>query len=230
MKSLIVFGLLLSILLAQQAGPVVYYVSGSPNSISNPVYSSLRGGRLIYIKVTGHSLMASENQVFVGATPCIIPSDGVTDTFISCETTDIKSDKDVNSQAITVITNSVAFTTSHPNVVHFAGVATPQINEIFPTSGFANKEFYFFGVHRITDLGNDRVLGDIKELKLGGDLCSRFDIVQGAIYAHANQYIKCIESSIQVAGKYNVSEKVTPGRAINNPKLQRATFNEGEYY
>lgn len=139
MKSLIVFGLLLSILLAQQAGPVVYYVSGSPNSISNPVYSSLRGGRLIYIKVTGHSPMASENQVFVGATPCIIPSDGVTDTFISCETTDIGSDIGINSQAITVISNSVAFTTAYPNVVHFNGGSTAQLNEIFPSSGYANK-------------------------------------------------------------------------------------------
>ena len=91
MKHLVVLTLLLAILHAQQVGPVVYYVSGSPNSISNPVYSSLRGGRLIYIKVTGHNLMASENKVFVGTAPCIIPSDGVTDTFISCETTDIGS-------------------------------------------------------------------------------------------------------------------------------------------
>ena len=83
--------------------------------------------------------MASENQVFVGTTPCIIPSDGVTDTFISCETTDIGSDIGINSQSITVISNSVAFTTSYPNVVHFAGGATAQLNEIFPSSGYANK-------------------------------------------------------------------------------------------
>jgi hypothetical protein len=119
MKQLVVLTLLLAILHAQQVGPVVYYVSGSPDSISNPVYSSVRGGRLIYIKVTGHSLMASENLVFVGAAPCVIPSDGVTDTFISCETTDIGSDVSVNSQLVTVISKSVAFTTSWPNVVHF---------------------------------------------------------------------------------------------------------------
>lgn len=89
---------------------------------------------------------------------------------------------------------------------------------------------YFYGVHRITDLGNDRVLGDIKELKLGGDLCSRFDVFQDAIDANSNQYVKCMESSAQVAGKYVVSEKVTPGRAINNPNLQRASLDGGEYY
>jgi hypothetical protein len=83
--------------------------------------------------------MASENLVFVGTTPCKIPSDGVTDTFISCETTDLGSDVGVNSQSITVISNSVAFTTSWPNVVHFSSVVTPMLNELFPTSGYANK-------------------------------------------------------------------------------------------
>jgi hypothetical protein len=80
------------------------------------------------------------------------------------------------------------------------------------------------GIHRIADLGNDRVLGDIKELKLGEHLCTRFDIFQEAINPHANQYIKCIQSSLQEAGKYKVTQKVTPGIATNSPNLLRASL------
>ena len=33
----------------------IIFVSSSPNSIANPVLSSLRGGTFIYIKAMGHS-------------------------------------------------------------------------------------------------------------------------------------------------------------------------------
>jgi hypothetical protein len=39
---------------------------------------------MIYLKVSGHDLVASKNQIYVGTFPCIIPSDGVSDTFIAC--------------------------------------------------------------------------------------------------------------------------------------------------
>lgn len=56
-------------------------------------------------------------------------------------------------------------------------------------------------------------MGDVVKLLLGGDLCSLFDVVQGPISPTSYQYIRCIQSSLQVAGKYNVSELLTPGYA-----------------
>jgi len=75
-------------LLAQTNGPQILYISSSPSSVVNPAYSSLRGGALIYIKAIGHDPIAGNNLIYVGNFPCIIPSDGVTNTFITCQTTD----------------------------------------------------------------------------------------------------------------------------------------------
>lgn len=53
--------LLLSLFLtlhAQTAGPTIISVSGDPTMVSTPVYSSLRGGKLVYINVIGHDPMA----------------------------------------------------------------------------------------------------------------------------------------------------------------------------
>jgi hypothetical protein len=220
---------LVASLFAQQAGPTVFYVSNDPSQQTSPAYSSLRGGKLIFLKVTGHDPMATGNLVYVGTFPCVIPSDGVTDTFISCETSDSWSTTGISSLPVTLISNSIPFTTSWPNVVSYSNSYTPSLNEMFPTSGFANLNVYFYGVHRISDLGDGRFMGDVVKLKLGNDLCSRFDVVQAAIDGNSNQYIQCIESNLQVAGKYNVSEQVTPGYANHAPALRRASL-VNEYY
>lgn len=46
---------------------------------SNWMYraGSIHGGTPIYIKVTGHSLNADDNQIFIGPYPCLIPLKGV---------------------------------------------------------------------------------------------------------------------------------------------------------
>lgn len=41
-------------------------VSSDPATVTNPVYSSLRGGKMIYIKAQGHSPDPSDNLVYVG--------------------------------------------------------------------------------------------------------------------------------------------------------------------
>lgn len=76
--------LLLYVAAVALCGPTILFVSGKPGSIDRPVFSSLRGGRLIYIKALGHDPDPSNLKVYIGTFPCIIPSDGVTDTFISC--------------------------------------------------------------------------------------------------------------------------------------------------
>jgi len=120
-------------ILAQTQGPIIYYVSNSPSIISTPIYSSLYGGKLIYIKAIGHNPTASDNQVYVGTMPCIIPSDGVTDTFISCETTSLNYPgpglaPDVYNLPVTLISYGAAFTTVYPYVVHYTSGSTPQLN------------------------------------------------------------------------------------------------------
>lgn len=126
----LVFILLLALLCtlqAQEAGPLIIYVSGNPTTQASPAKSSLRGGKLIYLNVIGHDPMATGNLVFVGTYPCIIPSDGVTDTFITCETTDSGSDTNIYSLPVTLISHNIAFTTTYPNVVDYTSAYTPSL-------------------------------------------------------------------------------------------------------
>jgi hypothetical protein len=81
---LIFWVVLLCTTILSQSIITIYFISGNPAAIERPVYSSLRGGRLIYIKVSGHDPNPNNLQVSVGPYPCLIPSDGVTDTFITC--------------------------------------------------------------------------------------------------------------------------------------------------
>jgi hypothetical protein len=83
--------LLCLLLVAQSSSLQIFYVSSKAGSISSPAFSSLRGGAMIYLKVTGHNPVATGNSIYVGTFPCIIPSDGVSDNFVACQTTDTGS-------------------------------------------------------------------------------------------------------------------------------------------
>lgn len=134
---------------------------------------------MIYIKALGHSPDPSDNLVYVGTTPCIIPSDGVTDTFISCETGDTGSDVDLPNNPVTLISyrGTVFTTTSSPNTVYYRSSITPQLRDVFPSAGYAGSKVNFYGVHEISDLGDGlRFMGDVTRIRLGEDLCSRFDV------------------------------------------------------
>lgn len=185
--------------MAQNINPSIFYVSMSAASQVSPAYSSLRGGTSIYIKAIGHdSVVASNNLIFIGAFPCIIPSDGVTSTFISCVTTDSGSSSDINNLPVTLLVNQKSFTTVYPNVVNYQNSYTPYVYEIFPAAGYANSWINISGIHRISDLGDGlRNMGDIVKLKLGNDICNRFDLVQSDISPTTVQIISCIESSLQ---------------------------------
>lgn len=107
----------------------------------------------------------------------------------------------------------MSFTTSYPNVVHYTQSYTPYLDYVFPSASYASNIVNLDGYHKISDLGDGRQLGDVVAIKLGKDMCSRFDIVQAAIDPQSLQTISCAESSLSEAGKYNVSEKLTPGYA-----------------
>ncbi len=178
MEIKITFLLLLIVLAQSNTTPLsILQVSSKPDVVSNPVYSSLRGGRLIYIKAMGHSPDPTDNLVYVGTYPCIIPSDGVTDTFISCYTGDTGSTDNINNLPVTLISYGTAVTTSYPNTVYYSNSYTPQLYDVFPSAGYSGSDVNFYGIHRITDLGDGlRFMGDVTRIRLGEDMCSRFDV------------------------------------------------------
>lgn len=217
---------LLIILGAAQSSPSIYFVSSDPSQVVRPVYSSLRGGKLIYIKAVGHDTNPSKLQIFVGPYPCIIPSDGVTDTFISCETTDTGLVSRLDNQVITLYSDGKSITTSYPNSVYFLESVTPYLQEIFPKAGYAGSSVNFYGTHEISDLGDGlRDMGEIIRLSLGEDLCSRFDVLQDTINPNYVYYVECVQSSSQEAGLYNVSELVVPGYANKSKYMRRSSLD-----
>jgi hypothetical protein len=71
-----------------------------------------------------------------------------------------------------------------------------------------------------------RVLGNITKLSIGSDLCSRFDVTQNAINKNWYDYLLCVKSNLQEAGKYNVSEQVVHGYANNGRYMRRSSLQK----
>lgn len=216
----------------QVAAPSILFISGDPSSVVVPVVSSLRGGKLLYIKANGHSLDPTRNLVYVGTHQCHIPADGVTDTFVTCLTGDLGPDAtDQNNLKVTLISDGLSTTTSSPNVVHYKSSSTPYLRDIYPSAGFAGSTVNILGMHRISDLGDGlRFLGDVVQINLGDDICDRFDIAQDEINGNTDNYIRCKESSSQEAGNYNVSELVVPGYSNNSRYMRRSSLVPDEYF
>ena len=216
---------------AEQTPLSIISVSGDPATVSNPIYSSLRGGKMIYINAMGHSPDPNDNLVYVGTTKCIVPSDGVTDTFISCETGDTGSFTNLNNQPVTLISYGTAVTTNYPNTVYYQTGSTPELKGIYPSAGFGGSMINLYGKHEISDLGDGlRFMGDVVKISLGEDICSRFDIEQEPINKNADEYVRCKASSTQEAGKYNISEHVLPGFSNNNRYMRRTSFDPKEFF
>ncbi len=85
---------------------------------------------------------------------------------------------------------------------------------VTPAVGFGgvSKKIFFYGVHRIFNLGADKDQGDVHGIYIGNSLCSRFGISQDQITPNGAEYIECFQEN-QEAGKYNVSEHLYPGRS-----------------
>ncbi len=170
----------------------IIFVSSSENSGDRPVYSSLRGGTKIRIKAVGHSLDERLNQVLVGTFPCIIPSGGVTNAFITCETTDSKSTTDIYNLKVTLISDGKTAVSSSPDLVHYTISATPKITEVFPSSSYGGSTVAVQGNHQTKSIGDEKDTGDMKELKLGDKQCSLEGVKQDNYSpGNSNSFIKC---------------------------------------
>ena len=131
--------LLLLVALAQSA-PKLNVVSISDNSQNTrrPIFSSINGGKKIYIKVNNHHDDINKNKVAVGTYPCRVI--GVEDNFILCETTacTLNADKE-KPLNVTVISNGQTVITKHPDTVTYAATATPNLTAVYPTSSHAEQ-------------------------------------------------------------------------------------------
>jgi hypothetical protein len=105
------------------------------------------------------------------------------------------------------------------------------ILELFPASSDANTLVNFYGIHRITNIGDgNRDMGDVISMKIGDTLCGRFDIVQGPISATAGATISCRQALVQRGGKYLVEEYLTPGYSMPDARLRRSSILQEHYH
>lgn len=91
--------------------------------------------------------------------------------------------------------------------------------------GGKGTKLYFYGVHRIYNLGADKDQGDVYGIYIGDSLCSRFGIFQDQINPNNAEFIQCYQATLQKAGKYQVSEWLFPGRSTSYPWTYKATTN-----
>lgn len=106
---------------------------------------------------------------------------------------------DTNNQKVSVISNGKTVSSSSPNLVSYKVSATPELTDIFPSAGFAGSSINLLGKHEISNLGDGlRRFGDVIEIKLGNDICSRLDVEQDAINQNSySEFIRCTQSSTQ---------------------------------
>ena len=112
----------------------------------------------------------------------------MSETYITCETTDTGSQDDIYNLFVTIISNGKKYTTTSPDYVNFYGFMNSQVNEIFPSAGFANSSVHFYGSNSISDIGDGKDTGDVKKLMTGDHQCNMIDIPQPSY----NTYLSCI--------------------------------------
>ena len=203
----------------------LFSVSSSSTQILPPS-GSVSGGTTIYIRGLGFSTNAADNQVYIGSYPCNIPADGATETSLACITSDTGQNGNLNYLPITVVSNGQQqMLTNEQGSFSYLNSATPVIYNIFPASAVPGAYLRFYGVHRISYLGDGlRDMGDVISMLIGTTQCGRFDISEGPISASAAATISCRQSSQQEAGKYTGHEHVTKGYSIPGYFLRRTSM------
>jgi hypothetical protein len=100
-----------------------------------------------------------------------------------------------------------------PQKFSYTNGQTPYLYSVTPSVSYGGKgtKLYFYGMHRIFDLGGDKDMGDVYGIYVGDSICSRFGLFQDQISPNGAEYVQCYQATLQKAGKYNVSEKLFPG-------------------
>jgi hypothetical protein len=203
----------------------LYSVSSSPTQVLPPS-GSVSGGTVIYLRGLGFSTNPGDNQVMVGPYPCVIPADGATATTLACYTSDTQQTGNIYYLPITVTSNGQQQQlTNEQGSFSYLYSSSPLILHLFPASAVPGTLLHFYGIHRITNLGDGlRDMGDVVSMQVGSTQCGRFDILEGPIAASSPATISCHQASQQEAGKYSVAEYVTPGKSLPSFFLRRTSF------
>jgi hypothetical protein len=119
-----------------------------------------------------------------------------------------------------------------PQKFSYVNSQTPYIYNVFPAVSYGGKgtKIYFYGAHRIIDLGADKDMGDVYGIYIGDSLCSRFGLFQDVISPNGAEYIQCFQATLQKAGKYQVSEHLYPGFSNSYPLTWKSTLNNDENF
>lgn len=183
----------------------LFTVSSDPAVVIPPT-GSVRGGTTLYIKGLGFSANANDNSVSVGPYPCVIPADGATETTLACMTSDSGQQGNIYNLPITVISNGQKQQlTNEQGSFSYLTTKTPYVYALYPSSAIPGTYVNFYGIHRISDLGDgQRDMGDVISMLIGDSQCSRFDIAQGPIQQNSGDTISCYQAKVQQAGKYQV--------------------------
>jgi hypothetical protein len=166
-------------------------ISQSTSSTIRPISAGTRGGTPIYIRYSGKNLNSNNVNVYVGNFPCLVDEGGVSDTHITCETTDTGSTNDMYNLYVTVVSKGKTYTTTSSDYVNFYNSMNSQVDEIFPSAGFARSTVHFYGSNSISNIGDGKDTGDVKKLMVGKKQCNMIDVAQ----PNYNSYLKCIQSS-----------------------------------
>lgn len=119
-----------------------------------------------------------------------------------------------------------------PQTFSYVFGQTPIINSVSPSVSYGGSGtlLNFYGLHRIINLGADKDMGDVYGIYIGDSLCSRFGISQDSILPNSAEYIQCYQATLQMAGKYEISEHLYPGRSKSNELINKATLDNSEIY
>jgi len=198
------------------------------------------GGTQIHIKATGLSPDPSQIKVLLQNSantisyPCKVPADGLVPGALTCITA--PSFYPVSGLTVYVYSTddngftSLAYLSDTKYTYSYLDSYTPMVYDIYPAVAIGNTMLNYYGIHRITKLGDGlRDTGDIIEMNIGDEICNVFDIGQADINPNAPSIINCKSSYLKKAGKYAVSEYLTPGNSAAYFKLRRTSFLDENY-
>lgn len=210
---------------------ISYVVSRLANSTS--LYEgSLKGGTALYIHGVGFDPSATNNQIFVGTYPCDTTAKGVTLDTITCDTTAPTGTALYSLPTTVMVAGKAPVTCSTSSCVFsYTWAATPFLYGVYPRTAAANDQIKWYGMHRISQLGDGRSNFDyIRGLYIGSSICSRFDIIEAPIDPNSQQFITCAIAPIQAGGYYNVTEWVAPGYADKNARMLYGSIKKNINY
>lgn len=188
------------------------------------------GGTTIYIKGTGFKINdSSKTTIMVGSYPCNIAADGVSATTIACETTSTGFYSSEYNLKITVSVEGEDFQVA-ADTFSYKTASTPYLYAITPSIGYGDNMLYWYGVHRIYNLGDGRSDTDIIGLYIGNSVCSIFDLVQSDINSNGAEYIQSYQPKSQKGGKYSIQEHVIPGYSFEYTLMTKSTLGSSDEY